>query len=93
MSEDRRNGDPGPPYDPTLDEDVDTGEPITMLLDLAEDPVPGFVGRIRNSLQRRLLASQLADLSWFTPVLVLLEYLKVIFGVFEVGSRERRESE
>ena len=93
MSEDNKNREPGTPEDPTLNEDMDTGEPIAMLLDLAEEPVPGFVGRIRGALQRRLLASQLADLSWFTPVLVFLEYLKVIFGIFEVGSRERGESE
>ena len=93
MSDDTRDRKPRSPEDQTLDDDMDTGEPITMLLDLAEDPVPGFVGRIRGALQRRLLASQLADLSWFTPVLVFLEYLKVIFGVFEVGSRERGESE
>ncbi len=73
-------------------DDIETGEPIEMLRELGEDPAPGFMSRIRRALQRRLLASQLADLSWSTPFLVLLEYLKVIFGFFERPRREEGDS-
>lgn len=73
-------------------DDIETGEPIEMLRELGEDPAPGFIARIRGALQRRLLASQLADLSWSTPFLVLLEYLKIIFGFFERPRREEGDS-
>lgn len=79
------------PADETAD-DIETGEPIEMLRELGEEPAPGFIARIRGALQRRLLASQLMDLSWFTPVLVVLEYLKVIFGFFERPRRKEGDS-
>jgi hypothetical protein len=73
--------------------DVDTGAPIGVLRDLAEEPSVGFLARIRNAIQRRALVSQVADLSWFTPVLVLLEYLKLIFGMFGETRRKKEETE
>ncbi len=73
-------------------DDIETGEPIEVLRELGEEPAPGFIGRIRAALQRRLLASQLMDLSWFTPVLVLMEYLKFVFGFFERPRREEGDS-
>ncbi len=93
MAEETRNSDHGSPESHGPEEDRDTGEPIAMLLDFAEEPAPAFIGRIRNALHRRLLASELVGLSWSTPVLVFLEYLKVIFGIFGVESRERRGAE
>jgi len=72
-------------------EEIDTGEPIEMLRDFAEEPTPGFLGRIRRAIQRRALVSQVADLSWTGPVLVLLEYLQLLFGLF--GDRKRREED
>ncbi len=69
-------------------DELEAGERIEMLRELGEEPEPGFFHRVRAAIHRRLLASQLIDLSWFTPVLVLFEYLKFMFGFAE---RVRRE--
>ncbi len=74
-------------------DEIETGEPIEMLREFGEEPAPGFIARIRDALQRRLLAAQLADLSWFTPVLVILEYVKFVFGFFERPKREEGDSQ
>lgn len=72
-------------------EDTDTGEPIAMLRNFGEEPTAGFLTRIRGSIQRRMLSSQLAEISWFTPVLVLFEFVKFFFGFFESVSGRRPE--
>jgi len=72
-------------------EAIDPGEPITALRTLAEEPAVGFLARIRNAIQRRLLVSHLMDLSWFAPVLVALEYLKVIFGLVDEAKQSGEE--
>ncbi len=74
-------------------EDIDPGEPIEMLRDLAEEPAAGFLARIRDAIQRRSLFAQLADLSWFTPVLVLFEYVGFFFGLFETMKRKEGDRE
>lgn len=65
-----------------LDE-ADLGEPIRELAELEEVPSSGFVGRLFNLLRRRDLGSQLATLGWTGMGAVFVEFLKVIFSVFE----------
>jgi hypothetical protein len=72
-------------------EDRDTGEPIAMLRDFGEEPTAGFLARIRGSIQRRMLTSQLAEISWFAPVMVLFEFVKFFFAFFESVSGRRLE--
>ncbi len=60
---------------PRGDEDIETGEPIAELAALREDPSEGFAQRIRNSIQRRLLASQAADFSLRVFLTTLFDYL------------------
>jgi len=72
---------------------IDTGEPIEVLRTVAVAPRPGFMGRIRSSIQRRSLGSQFADLSWKAITTVLLEYLSLAFGLVTTPGRNHRGSE
>jgi hypothetical protein len=54
------------------------GEPIRALSDLREPAPPGLIGRVRNSIQRRHLAADVADLSLLGPIRVFLEYLRAL---------------
>ena len=72
---------------------IDTGEPIELLRAVAVAPRPGFMGRIRASIQRRTLGSQLADLSWKAVTAVILEYLSLVFGLFTPTARNQRGPE
>lgn len=78
MSE--RNDDPS-----AEPEDPDLGEPIAALADLAIEPEPGLIGRIRRSIRRRLFVAEVADFSWSGPRQVLAEFLRLIFGIFDTG--------
>ena len=42
--------------------DVDPGEPISELADLAEDPPPGFLSRLSRRIDIKVLGTQLIDL-------------------------------
>ena len=54
------------------------GEPIRALSELRESADPGLVGRVRNSIQRRHLAADVADLSLLGLYGVFLEYLRAL---------------
>jgi hypothetical protein len=72
-------------------EDPDLGEPVRALALLRHEPTPGLVGRIRRSIQRRMFASQVVDLSWSGPRHVFAEFLGLIFALF--GKRSARSGE
>ena len=76
---------------PRRDEDssADLGEPILELADFTESPRPGFAGRVHNSIHRRLLASDLTDYAWFTPIRIIAEYLGMLFDVFDGQPKKR----
>ncbi len=61
----------------------DMGEPIDALRDLSVDPSDGFLGRLRNTLRRRDLSSQVATLSWTGFGAVALEFFRMIFSMLE----------
>jgi hypothetical protein len=63
--------------------DFDAGEPISQLAQLEEEPSAGFVRRLRASLGRRIASSQVASFAWNVPVLVLLEFLNMLFRLFQ----------
>ena len=79
--------DPGPHMHE--DSTAELGEPILELADFTEPPRPGFAGRVQNSIHRRVLASDLADYAWFAPVRILVEYLSVLFELFDGKPKQR----
>lgn len=72
---------------------IETGEPIEALRAFAVAPRPGFMARIRDSIQRRALTSQFADLSWKAVTTVIMEYLTLAFGLFASKEPNQRGSE
>ena len=76
---------------PETEEDV--GQPIDELRGYEEATPTGFVGRVVAALRRRTLASHLATLSWSAIGQVLLEFLKMIYSLFESRKSDRGESD
>lgn len=64
-------------------------EPISELAEYAEPASPGLMRRVRNSLLRRGLASDLADYAWFAPLRILLEYLGLALTLLGGGGHKR----
>jgi hypothetical protein len=58
-------------------DDVDAGEPIGLLADLAQEPRPGFVDGIRRRIQRKTLAGDTVHFWWTGLPFVLLEFVKM----------------
>ena len=65
-----------------MDDGIDTGQPIGELARLGVDPAPGFLGGVRGRIHRRVLASDLVDLSWGALARAFMEYLSMLFGIF-----------
>ena len=63
-------------------------EPILELAELSETPSDGFEGRVRRSILRRNLASDLASYAWFTPVRILLEYMGLLLTMIGDSPKE-----
>lgn len=86
-----RRGAPGGarPPDP---EPPDTGEPIAELADLAHPASRSFFDRVRGRLQRRMVGGHFASLAWHGVAAVLLEFLKLIFGLLGQPDRSRGDS-
>jgi hypothetical protein len=75
------------------DDDEALGSPIGELAQFREPPSPGFVHRLLDSLRRRDLSSQLATLGWTGLGSVFVEYIKLIFSVFDANTDSRGGSE
>ena len=78
MTEDVTNG--------PLPEDIDTGEPIQALREFEEPAGATFMGSLHRRIQRRMLASDVTRLTWNGPILIVIEFLNMVFGL--VGSSE-----
>lgn len=76
--------------DPVSD-DVDPGEPLTLLADLGVEPRVGFFDRIWNNIERRELGGSFVELVWHIPFVVLREVLTVLGEL--LGQAGRGEGE
>ncbi len=78
---------PGP-QDPA---EPEMGAPIGELAELREPASAGFFGRIRGSIDRRRLGSELTDLSWQGLLTVLLEFVDLAMQmVTGSGDQDKR---
>ena len=66
----------------------DLGEPIEELRALEEIPSAGFVSRLLNALQRRDLSSQIATLGWTGLGTVFVEFLRMLYSIFDSNPRD-----
>ena len=58
-----------------------SSEPILELRELEEAPSPGFEGRVRRSILRRTLASDMAGYVWYAPFKIILEYIGMVLSM------------
>lgn len=76
------------PPEPTEEE---MGSPIGELADIRVPASTGFFGRVRGSIERRRLGSDLTDLSWNGLISVVLEFIdlaaQMIAGPGDKGKR------
>jgi len=63
-------------------ETIECGEPIAELEALKESPSHGFGERVRRGIGRRRLAAEITQASVETPVLLLLEFLDLMYHFF-----------
>ncbi len=85
---------PRDPRGPDGDEgnDTDTGEPVHALSTLSVSPEPGFLDLVRRRIYRKSLASQVVELTWHTPFLVLMEWILMAMD-FVWGREAQKEGE
>jgi hypothetical protein len=67
----------------TQPDQVDAGEPIAALAELRVEPSTTFITRVRHRVERRNLGSQLLTLTWYGPAVLVLEFVSLVFGVFD----------
>lgn len=84
----RQDSDPEPPPEITEEE---MGLPVGELAEIGEPTSAGFFGRVRNSIDRRRLGSELTDLSWNGVLAVMLEFVDLAVQlVTGPGTKEKR---
>lgn len=71
-------------------ESIDTGEPISALLNLEEPAHETFMDHLNRRIQRRLLVADVSRLTWSGPITIVLEFLNQIFhlGGHEPGNQK-----
>lgn len=76
------------------DETIDTGTPIEALRDIQVETQPGFFGRLRNKIDRRLTTRDFVAFSWDAPREVIVEFIKFLFHWFDpVNSKQEKTDE
>jgi hypothetical protein len=66
------------------------GAPLAELAEIAEPTSKGFFGRVRNSIDRRRLGSELADMSWFGVLSVFFEFLDMTVQMVTGGGKDEQ---
>jgi len=69
---------------------INTGDPIEVLRNLEEPVSESFMAALDRKIQRRLLATDMGRLTWYGPILVVLETISMIFSI---GGRQRQSTE
>ena len=82
MNDDRPPGGYG-----TEAEDPAAGEPTGVLGGFAQEMPPGFMDRVRNKIHRRVLAADVADLSWRAPAMLFMQWLLIVIDLVRGGFR------
>lgn len=86
MNDDSRSGQPNGPSDDGDD------HPLEELQTLLEPVSVGFLGRLRRRINRRLLAGQVVQLTWYAPVAVFLEFVGMLMGLIGSATPSEREA-
>lgn len=71
--------------------EVEMGSPIGELADIRVPASSGFFGKVRGSIDRRRLGSELTDLSWNGVLSVMLEFIDLaVQMVTGSGTQDKR---
>jgi len=68
-------------------DDLELGEPVPELKDLALAVDNRFGRKVRGRIERRALAGEFLGLAWTAPIMMLLELLRAPFELFQ-GKRQ-----
>ena len=66
------------------------GAPISELADLRVSPDGGFFGRVRDSIDRRRLGSELTDLGWNGVLAVVVQFLDFALQIVTGSDAENK---
>lgn len=69
------------------------GTPVEELATLFEPPPDGLHERVRSSIHRRLLAADVADLSFRHVVQAAIEFVKMVFEAIGSGRTQDEDPE
>jgi hypothetical protein len=69
---------------------IDTGRPIAALRSLEEPASATFSERLHHRIHRRWLGADLGRLTWEGPLAVMVEFLKMLFGLVGGGPSDNR---
>ncbi len=70
--------------------ETEMGAPIRELADLHVSPDSGFFGRIRGSIERRRLGSELTDLGWNGVLAVMVQFLDFAIQIITGSDTENK---
>ena len=70
--------------------DREPEEPLRELRDQERETKPEFLARVRNRIQRRSAAAQLANYSWHAPRVVLIEMASMLDYIVRIIGGNRR---
>lgn len=73
------------PHDEPDADSIDTGKPIAELREFGQrtDTSDDFLSRLRNRLERRRATGHLIDFTFSGPLLLLVQFLEMFFGMFD----------
>ena len=77
--------------DDPVPEDVDAGEPLAELADLAEPLSPTFVENVLDGVARRQTSSRMLEVVWWGWTSLLLEMIQVLFKALGVRDTSERK--
>jgi hypothetical protein len=70
--------------------DIDPGEPVAELTRLELTPAPGFIARLRNRIERRVLGVECVDASKNALVDMFCEFWNMIMSLFAGAEGDER---
>lgn len=77
--------------DPPELTDAEMGSPLGELVDIREPASENFFGKVRSSIERRRLSSELTDLSWNGVLSVLFEFVDLAVQLIAgTGTTDKR---
>lgn len=90
---------PGDPPERSANDDAlgdglteeEMGRPVSELALLDRTPESGFLGKVRRSIERRRLGSQVTGFAWNAPLIILLSFVEMLAGLIQISGSHGTE--